>query len=184
MARPVFSSVPGATLIYQRTPAPTTYQIGCHRKSLGFPGGTVAVRGTLPSGGLGGDDLLWQELVDLNAEACGDAHAELEVGTAEVAQLARDDRVGFGASDALHRGDDVVDQMLPRGVGQHVAEEISGLRVVIVVARSVAVVPVSHRRAQGERWLFVALVDRHTVEAIRPVVRATAPVTIGPHEAV
>jgi len=69
-----------------------------------------------------------------------------------------------------------VDQMLPLGVGQHVAEEIPGLRVVVVVARRVAVVPVSRRRVQGKRGLLVALVDRHVVDAVRPIIRATAPV--------
>ena len=49
---------------------------------------------------------------------------------------------GFIFPILLHRGDDVVDQMLPLGVSQHVAKEIAGLRVVVVVARRIAVVPV------------------------------------------
>src|SRR5438094_529023 len=99
---------------------------------------------------LDGDSLPGQELFDLNTQAGCYAHAELDIGTAEVAELARDDRVAFGASDALHRSDDVGDKALPLGVGQHVAEEIPGLGIMVVVARSVAVVPVSDRRVQGE----------------------------------
>src|SRR5262245_14915659 len=128
--------------------------------------------------------LLGQELVDLNAQAGCYAQAELDISTAEVTQLASDNRVAFGASDALHRSDDVGDKMLPIRIGQHVPEEIPGLRVVVVVARRIAVIPVSHRLVQGERRLFVALVDRHVVEAIRPVVGTTATVTISPHEAI
>ena len=108
---------------------------------------------------LDGDYLLGQELFDLHTQPGCDTHAELDISTAEVAELARDNRAAFGASDALHRGDDVVDKMLPLGVGQHVAEEIPGLGVVVVVARSIAVVPVSYRSLQGEWGLFVALVD-------------------------
>ena len=133
---------------------------------------------------LDGDYLLGQELFDLNTQAGCDAQAEPYIGTAEVAELASDNRVAFGTSDALHRGDDVVDKMLPLGVGQHVAEEIPGLGVVVVVARSITVVPVSYRRVQGEWGLFVALVDSKVVKAIRPVIRATATVAIDPHEAV
>src|SRR2546426_8454154 len=121
---------------------------------------------------LDGDYLPGQELFDLNAQAGCYTQAELYIGTAEVAELARDNRVAFGTSDALHRGDDVVDKMLPLGVGQHVAEEIPGLGIVVVFARSVAVVPVGHRSLQGEWGLFVALVESHVVEAIRPIVRA------------
>src|SRR4029450_6201309 len=58
------------------------------------------------------------------------------------------------------------------------------LGIVVVVARSVAVVPVSDRGLQGEWGLFVALVDSNGVEAIRPIIRATATVAIGPHEAI
>ena len=86
---------------------------------------------------LDGDYLLGQELFDLNTQA------ELDIGTAEVAELTRNNSVAFGASDALHRGDDIVNKVLPLGIGQHVAEEIPGLGVVVVVAGSVAVVPVS-----------------------------------------
>src|SRR5215470_3248722 len=103
------------------------------------------------------DYLLGQELVDLNAQAGGDAQTELDIDTAEVAELACDNCVAFGASDALHRGDDVVDKRLPLGVGQHLAEESPGLRVVVVVTRGIAVIPVSYRGLQGERGLFVAL---------------------------
>src|SRR5437879_8430380 len=119
---------------------------------------------------LDGDYLPGQELFDLNAQAGCDAQAELDIGTAEVAELARDNRVAFGAGDALHRGDDVVDKVLPLGVGQYVAEEIPGLSVVVVVARRIAVIPVSYRRLQGERGLFVALANSNVIEAIRPVV--------------
>src|SRR4029434_6804612 len=108
---------------------------------------------------LDGHDLLGPELFDLNTQPGCDAQAELHIGTAEATELARDNRVAFGASDALHRGDDVVDKVLPLGVSQHVAEEIAGLGVVVVVAGSVAVVPVSYRSLQGEWGLFVALVD-------------------------
>ena len=73
---------------------------------------------------LDGDYLLGQELLDLHTQPCCDTHAELDIGTAEVAELARDNRAAFGTSDALHRGDDVVDKMLPLGGSQHVAEEI------------------------------------------------------------
>src|SRR5206468_9146137 len=83
------------------------------------------------------DYLLGQELSDLNTQAGCDAQAELDIGTAEVAELARDNRVAFGASDALHRGDDVGDKVLPLDVSQHVAEEIPGLGIVVVVARQI-----------------------------------------------
>src|SRR5215471_4712230 len=130
------------------------------------------------------DYLLGQELFDLNAQAGGDAQTELDIDTAEVAELTRDNCVAFGASDALHRGDDVVDKMLPLGVGQHVAEEIPRLGVVVVVSRGMAVVPVSYRGLQGEWGLFVALIDSNVIEAIRPIIRATATVAINPHKAV
>src|SRR5882672_5872502 len=133
---------------------------------------------------LDGDHLLGQELFDLNTQAGRYAHAELYIGTAEVAQLASDNRVAFGASDALHRGDDVIDKLPPLGVGQHVAEEIAGLGIVVVVARRVAVVPVSYRSLQGEWGLFVALVDSNVVEAMRPIVGVTATVAIDPHKTV
>src|SRR5262245_670847 len=90
-----------------------------------------------PYGMLDGAYLLAQELFDLNAQAGGYAQAELYIGTAEVAELACDNRVAFGAGDALHRGNDVVDKVLPLGVSQHVAEEIPGLGVVIVLTRRV-----------------------------------------------
>src|SRR5215468_9679705 len=125
---------------------------------------------------LDGDYLLGQELFDLNTQSGCHTQAKLDVGTAEVAELARDDRVAFGTSNALHRSDDVVDKVLSLGVGQHVAEEISRLGVVVVVARCVTVVPVSDRGLQGEWGLFVALVDSNIIEAIRPVVGATATV--------
>src|ERR671937_682740 len=96
------------------------------------------------------DYLLGQELFDLNTQAGCYTQTELPISTAEVAELARDNPVAFGASDALHRSDDVVDQVLPLGVGQHVAEEIPGLGVVVVVTSRVAVVPVSYRGVQGE----------------------------------
>src|SRR5437016_14284996 len=99
---------------------------------------------------LDGDYLLGQELFDLNTQAGCYTQAELDIGTAEVAELARDNGIAFGAGDALHRGDDVIDKVLPLGVGQHVAEEIPGLGVVVVVARRVAVVPVSYRSLHGE----------------------------------
>src|SRR5215468_542075 len=109
-----------------------------------------------PYGMLDGDYLLGQKLSDLNAQPHCHTQAELDIGTAEVAELARDNRIAFGASDTLHRSDDIVDEALSLGVSQHVAEEIPGLSVVVVVAGSVAVVPVSHRGLQGEWGLFVA----------------------------
>src|SRR5215510_1949295 len=113
---------------------------------------------------LDGDHLLGQELFDLNPQAGCDTQADLYIGTAEVAQLARDNRVAFGASDTLHGGDDVVDKMLSLGVSQHVAEEIPGLGVVIVLTRRVAVVPISDRGLQREWRLFIALVDSNVIE--------------------
>src|SRR5262249_4342819 len=83
-------------------------------------------------GALGGHRLGGQEVVNLYAQASGDAHAEFEVGATEVAELAHDDRVTCGASDALHRRHNVVDEMLSFGVGQHAAEEIARLGVVVV----------------------------------------------------
>jgi hypothetical protein len=65
-----------------------------------------------------------------------------------------------------------------------VTEEIPRLGVVVVVAGSVAIVPVSYRRLQGEWGLFVALVDNKVVKAIRPIIRATASVAIALHKAV
>ncbi len=88
--------------VYQRMPAPTTYQIGYYRQSLGFAGSAVAVCGTLPYGVLDGDSLLGHEHVYLNTQAGCDTQAELYIGTAEVAELARDNFIAFRASDALH----------------------------------------------------------------------------------
>jgi hypothetical protein len=153
-------------------------------KAWAFVGSAVAVGDKLLYGMLDGDYLLEQELFHLNPQASCYTQAELYIGTAEMAELERDNRVAFGTSNALHRSDDVIDKMLPLSVGQHVAEEIPGLGVVVVVARHVAVVPVSYRGLQGEWGLFVALVDSNIIEAIRPVVGATATVAIDPHEAV
>src|SRR5438093_13677746 len=105
---------------------------------------------------LDGDSLPGQELFDLNTQAGCYAHAELDIGTAEVAELARDNRVAFGASDALHPGDDVVNKVLPLGVGQHVAEEIPGLGVAIVVASRIAAVQGSYRRLHVEQGCVAA----------------------------
>ena len=71
-------------------------------KAWAFVGSAVAVGDKLLYGMLDGDYLLRQELFDLNTQAGCDAQPELYIGTAEVAQLARDNRVAFGASDALH----------------------------------------------------------------------------------
>src|SRR5262245_4863150 len=158
--------------------------LGATGKAWACAGSVAAVCGKLPYSVLDRDYLLRQELFDLNAQAGGDAQTELDIDTAEVTELARDNCVAFGASDALHRGDDVVEKMLPLGVAQHLAEESPGLRVVVVVARGIAVVPVSYRGLQGEWGLLVALIDRNGVEAIRPIIRATATVAIDPHKAV
>jgi hypothetical protein len=131
--------------VHETTPIVKHTRLVLPAKAWAFAGSPVAVRGKLPYGMLDGDHLLGQEPFNINAQTGGYAQAEMDIGTAEVAQLARDNLVAFGPSDALHRGDDIIDKVLSLGVGQHVAKEIPGLGIVVVVAGSVAVVPVSDR---------------------------------------
>ena len=131
---------------------------------------------------LGSTPYCRQEAGDINPQSCGNPHTELPISAAEVGQLAVNDRLALGTGNPLHRHHDVVNQVLSVSLGQHVAEEIPRLCIVIIFARSVVVVPVSNRRFQGKRWLFVMRVDRHVIEAVRPVVRAAAAVAVGSHE--
>jgi hypothetical protein len=66
-----------------------------------------------------------------------------------VAELASNDRFTRGAGNPLHRQHDAMHQVLAINFAQDVAKEIPRLRIVIVFARSVAVVPIGQRRCAG-----------------------------------